>query len=185
LDAGSSLTVNGPSGSLNLPQLSVPGFANGLYAPSSGTAPAGYIPSTGGNFAFTGPGGKDVGSFSTSVTMPPQFTWTNASSITSVTRSQGVTVNWSGGADGSTVTISGSSTASLTGGNYSVSFTCQSPIAAGSFTVPAPVLLYLPASTSGTLSVGDYSNFGVFNASGIDIGISQASSSTSRTVSYQ
>jgi len=185
LDAGASLSVNGPSGQLSLPVLQAPGFNGGFYAPSSGTAPSGYIPSTGGNFTFTGPGGKDVGSFSTSVTMPPAFTWTNASSTTSVSRAQGVTVNWSGGASGSIVTISGSSSASLATGNYTVSFTCQSPISAGSFSVPAPVLLYLPASANGTLGVGDTSNFTTFTASGLDLGLAEGSSLTSRTLSYQ
>jgi uncharacterized protein (TIGR03437 family) len=186
LDAGANIAVNGPAGALNLPQLQFPGFGAGFYGPSGGTAPAGYIPSTGGTFTFdNASGGKDVGHFNTSVTMPPQFTWTNASSITSVNRSQGVTVNWSGGARGSMVTISGSSTASLTAGSYTVSFTCEAPIEAGQFAVPSPVLLYLPAGNNGTLAVGDFSSYGVFSAPGIDLGLTSGYSQTSRTEAYQ
>ncbi|HKA00253.1 MAG TPA: hypothetical protein VKE70_27270, partial [Candidatus Solibacter sp.] len=186
LDAGANITVNGPGGTLNMPVLQAPGITAGFYAPSGGTAPASFFPAAGGNFTFdNGSGGKDVGHFNASLTLPPQFTWTNASSITSVARANGVNVTWSGGQPGSFVTINGTSSTTANGSNYSVSFTCNAPIEAGQFNVPVPVLLALPASNNGTLAVGDYSNIGVFTASGLDLGLTTASSLTSRTVAYQ
>jgi uncharacterized protein (TIGR03437 family) len=186
LDAGASIAVNGPGGSLNIAPLNVPGFSSvGFYSTSNGTVPSGFLPSTGGTFTFdNGSGGKDVGHFNASIVMPQQFTWTNASSVTSVTRSQGVTVTWSGGTPGSFVTISGGSTATVNGGSYTVTFTCNAPISAGQFAVPTPVLLVLPASNNGSLSVGDYTNTTLFTASGLDLGLTGGSSSTSRTVAY-
>lgn len=89
-------------------------------------------------------------------------------SISSVTRSQGVTVNWTGGGTSTYVTISGSSAATINGQFTSVAFTCNAPVSAGTFTVPPPVLLALPAG-NGSLSVGNYTNPQTFTASGLDL----------------
>ena len=52
---------------------------------------------------FTGPGGADVGSFNATINLPnPILTWTNQSAAATITRTQGVTVNWTGGAPGTT-----------------------------------------------------------------------------------
>jgi hypothetical protein len=187
LDAGASIAVNGPGGSLNITPLNIPGFSSlGFYSTSNGTVPSGFVPSTGGIFTFdNGSGGKDVGHFNTSVTMPQQFTWTNASSTTSVIRSSGVTVNWSGGTPGTFVQISGGSSATVNGTSYTVGYICNAPIAPGTFTVPPSVLLVLPASQNGSMSVGDSSNITLFTASGLDLGLAAGSSQTSRTVAYQ
>lgn len=48
-----------------------------------------------------------MGAFNTAVNFPVPLTWTNMSSITSVNRSQGVTVTRSGGATGTDVQITG------------------------------------------------------------------------------
>jgi uncharacterized protein (TIGR03437 family) len=185
LDAGASIGVTGPAGSLTLSVLTAPGFnLQGFYAPPNGVVPASFIPAGGGNFTFdNGSGGKDVGHFNASLTLPPAFTWANASSITSVTRSQGVNVTWTGGAAGTYVNISGESSATISGRSVAVSFTCQAPVSAGQFTVPVPVLLALPAGT-GSLDVGNYTNPKTFTATGLDLGYLSAYSSTSKSLPY-
>lgn len=70
-------------------------------------------------------------------------------------------------------------------------FTCTAPVAAGQFTVPAAVLLSLPASAStsgipsGALTVGTYTNPKSFTATGLDYGYSISASLNSALVSYQ
>ena len=92
LDAGASIGVTGPGGSLNLTQISVPGVAAGFYLPPNSVTPPAFIPTGGGTFTFSGPGGRDVGSFNASLSMPTAFTWSSATAVTTVGRSQGVTV---------------------------------------------------------------------------------------------
>jgi uncharacterized protein (TIGR03437 family) len=183
LDAGASISVTGPAGNLTLSPLSVPGVnLAGFYAPTgTGTVPAGFIPASGGAFTFdNGSGGKDVSHFNTTLTLPAAFTWSNASSISSVTRSQGANVTWTGGASGTYVNITGGSTATINGKSVTVTFVCLAPVAAGQFTVPVPVLLSLPAGT-GSLSVGDYTNQQLFTATGLDLGLLSGYSQTSKT----
>src|SRR5262249_25029716 len=125
-------------------------------------------------------GGKDVGHFNATLALPAAFTWTNSSSITSVTRSQGVNVTWTGGATGTYVSISGLSTATINARSVTVSFVCHAPVSAGRFTVPVPVLLSLPAGT-GSLDVSNYSNFKTFTATGLHLGYLMGYSGTSKS----
>ncbi len=181
LDAGPSSSVNGPSGSLTLPQITITGQA-GLYGTTS--VPAGFIPPGGGSYTFdNGSGGKDIQHFNATLTLPATFTWTNASQVASVTRSQGVGVTWSGGGSGSYVLISGGSTATVNGKQVTVTFVCEAPVSAGQFTVPPPVLLSLPAGT-GTLSVGNNTNIQLFTAPGLDFGVMNGGNTTSKSLSY-
>ncbi len=176
LDAG-SLSVNGPTGSV---ALSVLPTQLGLYF---GQLSTGAIPSSGGAFTFTGTGGKTVGAFTTTLNFPAPLVWTNMSSITSVNRSQGVTVNWTGGGTGTYVSITGSSSATINGQFTLVGFTCSAPVSAGTFTVPPPVLLALPAG-NGSLSVGNSTNPQTFTASGLDIGYAFAGTTLSNSPTY-
>jgi uncharacterized protein (TIGR03437 family) len=185
LDAGASISVTGPAGNATLSPLNFPGLGVGFYGPPNGTAPAGFITANGGSYTFdNGSGGKDVGHFNASVNMPPAFTWTNSAQVGPVTRSQGANVTWSGGAPGSTVMINGTASAKINGTNTVVSFICQAPQSAGQFAIPVPVLLALPADANGTLSVSDATNQTLFQASGLDIGVLQGSSLTSKLLAY-
>ena len=122
-----------------------------------------------GRTTFTinnGSGGKDVSGFNVSLTVPETpFTWTNMSSITSVTRSQGITIDWTGVDPSSYVSITGSSSNS----NVTASFTCFAPQAALSFTVPSYITLALPAG-SGSLFVFNQTMPVNFTAMGINFG---------------
>lgn len=172
LDAG-TITVTGPTGTQTL--TSIPQALGTSFV----SLPAGFIPATGGSYTFNGAGGANVGAFSVSIAYTSPLTWTN-SSITSVVRANGQTINWAGGAAGSYVYIVGSSSSSTA----SASFTCYAPASAGIFTVPSYVLLALPPG-SGSLAVENVTTPVSFSASGLDYGLAIAGVSFSITPSYQ
>ena len=182
LDAGPSINVSGPQGSLALTKLSLGGQQ--IYTASS--VPTNFIPASGGPFTYdNGSGGADVGHFNTTSTFPANFTWTNPSVVSPIDRTQGVTVTWSGGTPGVTVEIDGSASATnVAGKTVTGSFTCQAPLSAGTFTVPPPVLLALPAG-SGTLSLTDTGSYQTFTATGLDFGFISTTAAVTENVQYK
>jgi uncharacterized protein (TIGR03437 family) len=188
LDAGPSIAVSGPAGSRTLTP--IPSLA-GFYSATLGdTTPGNYLDP--GTYTVSGGGGAGVGSFSTSLTLPPTLTWTNQTSASTVTRASGQAITWTGGDPTGYVTITGSSFAVVGSSGVGASFSCQAPTSAGNFTIPAYVLLSLPASSStggfaipGSLSVGTSSALKQFTATGIDIGYAQSSVSISQSATYQ
>jgi len=105
---------------------------------------------TGGQYTLNGAGGKDVGKFSTSLTLgTPLFT--PAALPSTVTRASGVTLTWTGGGASDPVTITGGSSTSTD----SWVFICTTTAGTGGFTVSNQVLNLIPASTNGLLTVGD------------------------------
>jgi hypothetical protein len=144
-----------------------------------------------------GSGGSDVGAFTATLAIPTPMTWTNQDQITAVTRSQGVTVRWTGGAAGSQVIIIGTSSNRSGTTTVSGAFFCTAPVSAGEFAVPAIVTLSLPPSSTqassapgapstpfGTLGVQSSVN-GTFRAPGIDIGIITSSVASLKNLGYQ
>lgn len=168
LDAG-TITVTGPAGTTQTLS-TIPGYL-GIYETLS--LPAGFIPAAGGSFTFTGTGGQTVGQtvgkFSTSANFTNPITWTNSGSLGTITRAQGATVTWSGGASGTYVEISGYSAATVAGQYLNVGFVCNAPASAQQFAIPSYVLQALPVGT-GTLSVENSTNPQAFTASGLDYG---------------
>lgn len=136
LSAG-TVSLQGPEGTYALTS------ATGGLTPDSATLPKGAIPANGGTFVFTGSGG-DVGPFSVTVTLAPLMSWTNSADAKTVTRSQGLQINWSGGQPSSYIQIIGQSVSSATSTVYAT-FQCWVPQSALTFTVPAYVLSALPA----------------------------------------
>lgn len=182
LDAGSPITLTG--GGQNV-SLTVESFGStvetGVYYATLTT------PLMGGSaYTFAGPGGKDVGSFTATITFPTPLTWSNESSISTVTESQGQLITWTGGANGTYVYISGSSTSTgATGATpLSASFICLAPVNAGQFTIPSYVLQALPAG-SGSLGVYNFTVPGTFKATGIDYGYIGAAVYSAENVTYQ
>jgi hypothetical protein len=139
-----------------------------------------FFPPTGGTFTFTGTGGADVGAFTATVSYTNPLTWTNMSGITSVTRSSGQNVTWTGGDPNTYVFIDGSSSSATA----SASFFCYAPTSAGQFTVPSYILLALPAGSNGSLGVGNYAPATSFTASGLTSGLAQAGVSFSISPAY-
>ncbi len=176
LNAG-SVSVQGPNGSQSLTKSPV---VQGIYVAEP--LPSGFIPASGGTFTFTGSGGSDVGTFTTGVSYPGSLVWTNANSVGTVTRSQGVTVNWTGGGSGF-VEIAGGSIATSTSALFSAAFVCDAAASAGTFTVPASVLLALPAGT-GSLGVSNYTMPQSFTASGLDFAFALSYSTTDIEATY-
>jgi uncharacterized protein (TIGR03437 family) len=164
LDAG-TITVTGPAGSATL--TSFPGIAGTYLAQLA----SGFIPTSGGTFTFqNGSGGKDVGPFNAQIVFPtPLLTWTNQTAAATVSRSAGLPITWNGGSSGTFVYIGGSSSGTVNGQSVSGSFTCFAPQSAFQFTVPSYILASLPAGT-GSVIVGNYTNYQSFSATGLDVG---------------
>ncbi len=80
-----------------------------------------------------------------SLTAPPAFTWSNASSVTTIDRSQPLRITWTGGDPNGQVQVSGRSFADPTA---SVSFTCYAKGSDLQLTVPATILSLLPPATN-------------------------------------
>jgi uncharacterized protein (TIGR03437 family) len=138
LDAGKTVTLTPAQGAPTI-----------LSATSKGVYNANVSSIPGGAYQFTNVGGADVGTLSFSFPNP-QVTWTNRNQIatTPTARASGLPVTWSGGDSTGYVIIFGSASGPNTG-NYQIQFACSVPASAGSFTVPASVLLALPATAPG------------------------------------
>jgi len=146
LDAG-TISVTGQAGTLPLMLYMETNFA--VYATqfgSTGLLPANLAQSplflNPGNFNINGAGGKDVGAFEAAVTVNAGVTWTNEAQTTTVIRSQGLTVTWSGSSG--SVGVGGMGVDYPT--NSSTAFLCMAPAGANSFTVPDWVLANLPTT---------------------------------------
>jgi uncharacterized protein (TIGR03437 family) len=198
LDAGKLINVTGSNGAKQLlPVSSDPGAYS---ATLGGGSPPNVLPLylDPGSYAIdNGAGGADVKSFKFNLTVPPPLTWTNMDSVGPVIRANGQLVTWTGGDPKGIVSITGDSV-QLAADNSAVGafFTCIAPDSAGQFTIPAPVLLSLPVSTTitlapgvslntGSLSVGTSSIPVTFTAEGLDYGFAGTSASSSKTVGYQ
>jgi uncharacterized protein (TIGR03437 family) len=192
LNAGPSISVNGPAGSRAMfPQQGFVGIysANPPFSqsfPGQPAQPQFLVP---GAYTSTGTGGADVGPFTANLTIPPGTTWANQASVSVVTRSAGQLVTWTGGdPNGFTYIAGGSVNAANTA---SATFVCFERTSAGQFTIPSSVLLALPASGTqvgfslGTLIVGTITTPSFFTASGLDIGSSTYISTVSKAVDYR
>jgi hypothetical protein len=192
LDAGPSIAVSGPAGSRSLTPLQ--GAGVGTYSGMLGPGTAGnYLDQ--GAYTITGPGGANVGAFTAKLNVPQALVWSNQSSVNTVDRAAGQTITWTGGDPSSFVNIDGGNFNLVGSSAVGASFHCEAPISAGTFTIPAIVLLSLPGGggtsvggitiPTGSLSVGASTVPTTFTAPGLDLGYVSASSSTSKSVTYQ
>ncbi len=144
LDAGPSLSLQGPGGTLAVARVTVGGVNIGY---SSVDIPISNLQTD--SYTFSGTGGFDIAAFSAPVKMFAPLVWTNYESLQTINRADGMTVMWSGGDPSQPVFIRGGSagldptTLALT----VASFTCLADQKAGSFTVPASILNRLPPSS--------------------------------------
>jgi uncharacterized protein (TIGR03437 family) len=168
LDAGTSLTLNGP----NVSNKSVPRISGGVYgadlSSSTGGIPGiGSIPGIGGGtsaatisagtYTLSGAGGADIGSFSASVTVGNKLTVGNITDT--ISRNSPLTVTWTGGGNDlvSISGVSGTTVAGSSGTNptYDATvFICTTTASRGSFTVPSSILQQLPATPANALTAG-------------------------------
>jgi uncharacterized protein (TIGR03437 family) len=168
LDAGPSVKVTGPNGSQTV--LTNAGQIT-LAAAGTFLAP--------GVYTLTGTGGANVGGFTTQFTIPtpPTLTSPASGSNISVTRANGMTLAWTGGAANAVLQIQGQSPTDNTI-TIGASFNCFVAASAGTFTVPANILLALPAGGFGGLNILAYSPYGTFSSSGLNHGSISANYST-------
>lgn len=192
LNAGPSIAIAGAKGTKQLTPTQ--GFAGG-YSAQLGSSTGSTLFLDPGTVNASGPGGPDVGTFQVAIQVPPALTW--PSPPTTVTRANGVTVNWSGGAANTFVTIIGISTGTAVASGLNPPagfFLCIAPANAGTFFVPPVVTSSLPASASsggqspvpnGFMSLQNSTAPVSFTATGIDIGTASASTSIMQPVTFQ
>ena len=142
LNAGASVSLNGPG--IPAPGTVTP--VNNPVGPVYVNKPTGAALVAGGTYTISGQGGSQVGPFSATATIPASFSITNLSSLTSISRSQPVTINWSGtGFDQVLILFETSVTTGTT--YHAVNMQCAVPAAPGSYTVPAAALAHLLPGT--------------------------------------
>jgi hypothetical protein len=157
VDGGASLSIKGPNGAVNLPANS--GELTTINA--AGT----FLGA--GTFTVTGTGGKDVGPFSATITVPVLPTLTNPA--LPVTRANGLTVTWKGGDATGNVSLVLSSALDNTftqGGSAQ----CNVAASAGTFTIPPYILLALPTGNFANLLFGGSEISVPFTATGLAFG---------------
>jgi len=165
------------SGANGMQALSALPASPGLY---TAALTSGFLPPAAGAFTFAGLGGADVQPFNAAVDFPSPLNWTNSSAAGTITRAQGVTVDWTGGDAGTYVQISGSATTV----GATVFFVCDAPVSPATFTVPPAVLLALPAAGGG-LQVSNFTTPRSFTATGLDFGSAASSVSAFVSTTYQ
>jgi uncharacterized protein (TIGR03437 family) len=177
LDGGASISVNGSGRTRTLPKA-----PDGTYPANLGDGTAGnYLDP--GVYTVTGTGGANVGSFTTSVTVPQPLVWTNPpANNTPVPRANGMTINWTGGDPNGFVFIEGQGgTATAPNSNTALgaaAFQCEARASAGTFFIPPSVLLTLPPfnanpgarPTFGFVQIRGRASPSTFTASGLDFG---------------
>lgn len=185
LDPGTAFTVQGQGQPQNVnlvygtfplgSQLSVWNLPNTLYLSP-------------GKYTVAGSGGKDVGAVKVSIQLPSPFNWTNRDQLTTVDRTQPLTLSWSGAPNGETMEIFGENSDLAT--NSSAAFYCVAPAGATSFTVPPQVLGFIPATRPNPLGSTSIiflisSTTSAFTAQGLNVGVAAATYKTGKTVVFQ
>jgi len=169
LDSGSSITVTGPNGSMTVN--ANPGDTATLSATGSFLVP--------GSYTISGPGGKDVGPFSGTVTVPalPALTSPKSPQNFTVSRSKGLTVTWTPNDSGTHVEVQ---IWSFVGNNVGIKAACTAPVGAGTLTFPPYVTLALPNGNGTSFNFepgngpGGPATISTFSATGIALGLAQA-----------
>jgi hypothetical protein len=144
-----TLMINGPGGAnANILRQTSGGYVGVFLPPILGP----------GAWTISGMGGVDVGAFNATITLPGNFSWTNAGNFSTVPQAD-ITIAWSGGSTSANpiVTVFGNSTI-VNPTNPSLSsaksFYCGAPASAGKFVVPAAIRAQLPSAASGETSFG-------------------------------
>jgi uncharacterized protein (TIGR03437 family) len=160
VDTGPVLNLSGPKGTRQI-AFKLPGQYFQTF--SSSVTQVQYL-EPGDYVLDNGPGGSDVGPFNVTLTIPKTFT----STVQQLPGS--VRIAWIGGNPSGYVIIQGSGVMNAVGAN--ASFVCTERVVAGQFTIPAEVLLSLPADPAGrAIPVSAASPVtAIFRARGLDIG---------------
>ncbi len=191
LDAGPSVTLTLPDGTTRT--LIKQGISNYSFSVSDATPGAQlFIPAAGGPFRFRAPGGEDIGAADAPIAADNPMVWNEHTTISTVSRSQPLTVTWRGGTPGGFVVIQGGS---FSGPNAEIftAFGCTEAVEAGRYTVPRDVLasmvpsaVFGPQNTpTGSLLVQHFTLPARFAATGLDHGSIVWESYSGTTVHFQ
>ena len=179
LDSGAQITVQGPNGSTSA---GVNGGTSSAVVSSTG---AYLVP---GTYTISAPGGKDIPAFTASITIPTMPTMTSptpdAAAPITVTRSNGLTVTWTGGQPNGYVQLeiyNATDNTFTTGADIQ----CSAPAAAGTFTIPANVLMALPAGGFGGLTFRPYANPTAISVTGLDLALINAWSTSDASITVK
>lgn len=149
LDAG-RIGLSGPSGS-NLTNVTIPESANtyqlGVNGPGSSVNGI-MVP---GTYTLNADGGAGVGPFTASLILGAPLTVTGGLPST-VTRSAGLTINWTGGNSSDVVAVAGTATTITNDFQTGATFICLTTAGAGGITVPSSILSQLPAVTAAQIA---------------------------------
>jgi hypothetical protein len=125
--------------------------------------------------------GSQVGAHNASVNHPASFTWTQYETVSStISRSQAMTFNWTGGSPGGIVAITLASLTQATPTGIGAQVVCFADATAGSFTIPASFMSALPPSGTelgvplGSLAVINLTLGGQVSIPGVDRGYTNA-----------
>jgi uncharacterized protein (TIGR03437 family) len=172
LNAGDSITVNGPPGLLTAANSS-----SGGYFMSKSPANLSQGP-----YAFAGRGGSDVGPFTTTVNLAAPLVWTNASAYSgvSIPLANPLVFNWTGADPAGYVTVQVSTANAI----YNSVLQCTAAPSAGTFTVSSTLMHALFAGPV-TLSLSSSASPASFTATGLDASTITATTTASIQTTLQ
>jgi uncharacterized protein (TIGR03437 family) len=189
LNAGPSINFSDPAaqGSVSLTPSGF--YEGGLSNPPNPL----FLPAYGGMVSINnGNGGPDVGAFAAQMSVAAPLTWSNMLELPSaISRSQGLTLTWTGGNPTGVATIMANSSANVENGYVSAYLVCSAPISAGQFTIPASALLALPAGPGAksaippAMQLNSRDQSAVFAAPGLDGAIVYVSVNNNLSVQFQ
>jgi hypothetical protein len=155
---------------------------DGEYQAMFGATPAGPDLQP-GSYTISGSGGHDLGALSATLKVGGNIIWTNKTAVSTVDRSQPLTVTWAGGTTPGYVWIGGYVELPPLG---AIAFACSEDITKGSFTIPSFILSALPAAASGgAMFIAPHPLSQPVTIPGADLGYFIDGSSDSRSVVYQ
>lgn len=191
LDAGASITLDGPRGSRTVapPAPSLRAAFLGSFAPFAGTL-GDQLALDPGDYTLSG-SGADTGAYQARLRVPAPFTWTNRDTIDVVDRSKPLTLYWTGAGPAQRLAVIGASVDLPT--SASAMFYCVIAPGETFFTVPPEVLSALPATRSDPLQSKSVlyltnmpmANATAFTAPGLDTGLAAAVFQSGKTVTFR
>ena len=172
LDAG-KITLTGPSPDVPVVMKEQPGTGTSTQYSAVFSSSGVYF--SGGNYTLTAAGGSTIGAFNFPFSItPPVPTWPSSDQARLlnkvITRSGGVTLNWTGGSAGWYVIIHGAGATDNTGA-VNASFSCLVRSTDNTFTVPAYILESLPQTAYGEIDFEPTLPAASLTAPSLDLGI--------------
>ncbi len=174
LDAGNTLTVDGPAGRKTMTRI-----ASGQYQALMGTGVSPTSTTT-GLYTISGTGGANLGAFSVSLNITSTLVWTNKAAVNTVDRTRPLTVTWSGGPVPGYIVIGGATRSS----ERAALFICAEDSRKGTFSIPEFVLSALP-SAAGTLFLAPHPMNKQVQVPGLDLAFISEGSYDARDVAFQ